>query len=255
MNGIKAQNGTVASAGARGLSGAALKWIAIVAMTTDHVAWALFPGFQTHPLAIAMHVVGRLTAPIMMFLIVEGFFHTRNAKRYLLRLLTFAVVAHFAYAYLFGLDFIPLRNGVFNQTSVLWPFAMGLLALMIQNSEQAWLKPWMKHVLGTLCLVAAFPGDWSTPAALAIVYMGMNRGNFKRQMIWLVVAISFYAIVYILVIDPLYGALQMTIALAIPLFRLYNGQRGRHSAKWFFYIYYPAHMVVIALLLGPTYIF
>jgi len=191
----------------------------------------------------------------MMFLIVEGYYHTRNAKKYLARLLVFAVVAHFAYAYLFGLDFVPLRSGVFNQTSVLWPFAMGLLALMIYRSESPRLRPWMKQVLGALCLVAAFPGDWSTPAALAIVYMGMNRGNFKRQMLLLLLAVSFYAVVYIFAIDPLYGALQMTVALAIPFLRQYNGTRGRFPAKWFFYAYYPLHMAAIALLIGPTFIF
>jgi hypothetical protein len=247
--------GGLAVAGRRGLSGAALKWIAIIAMTTDHVAWALFPGFQTNPVALAMHIIGRLTAPIMMFMIVEGFFHTRDRAKYLLRLLAAAVAGHFAYAFLFGLDPVPLRTGVFNQTSVLWPFAMGLLALMIYRSEKVWLKPWMKQVLGALCLVAAFPGDWSTPGALAIVYMGMNHGNFKRQMLLLLLAISFYSIVYIFAIDPLYGALQMTVALAIPFLRQYNGTRGRFPAKWFFYAYYPLHMAAIALLIGPTFIF
>jgi hypothetical protein len=116
-----------------------------------------------------MHAVGRTTAPIMMYMIAEGYFHTGNIRRYIDRLLTLAVIAHFAYAYLFGLGFMPLRASIFNQTSVMWPFAMGLTALAISRSENSRLKPWHRQALIWLCIIAAFHGDWSTPAAASVL--------------------------------------------------------------------------------------
>jgi hypothetical protein len=63
-------------------------------------------------------------------------------------------------------------------------------------------------------------------------------------MIW----IAMYAIVYAIFLNPAYGALQMLTALAVPLLHGYNGQRGKlklKGMKWFFYIYYPAHLFVL----------
>lgn len=64
----------------KGLSGNALKIIAIIAMTIDHVAWVLFPGYEMAPLTIVMHVIGRITAPIMMFFIAEGYVLIRKLQ-------------------------------------------------------------------------------------------------------------------------------------------------------------------------------
>ena len=64
----------------------AIKLIAIIAMTVDHITWAIFPGTQAVWYVFALHVVGRLTAPIMWFFIAEGYHYTHNIKKYLLRL-------------------------------------------------------------------------------------------------------------------------------------------------------------------------
>lgn len=85
----------------QGLSGNALKVIAIVAMTIDHLAWM---GIETYvqaetPLQIFLHSIGRLTAPIMFFFVAEGYHYTHNYRRYLGRLFMLAVVSHFAFCY------------------------------------------------------------------------------------------------------------------------------------------------------------
>ena len=98
----------------KGLNSNALKMIAIIAMTVDHLAWLLFPGYSTDGIALSMHIIGRLTAPIMIFFIVEGFFRTSNIKKYIGRLFIFAVISHFAYALMFNKSFIPLQQTVFD---------------------------------------------------------------------------------------------------------------------------------------------
>ena len=94
----------------KGLSGNALKVIAIVAMTIDHLAWV---GIETYeqaetPTQIFLHCIGRLTAPMMIFFVAEGYHHTRNFRHYLRRLLILAVVSHFAFCYFNMSGFNPL---------------------------------------------------------------------------------------------------------------------------------------------------
>jgi len=233
----------------QGLNANALKMIAIIAMTIDHLAWTFFPGYSANGVALLMHVIGRLTAPIMIFFIVEGYFRTSNIKKYIQRMFIFAIISHFAYALMFDKNFIPLQDTIFDQTSVLWTFALGLTALAISKSDHPKLKQWHKTVLVWICLLAAFPADWSTPAAVSILYMGQNRGNFKRQTLWFMLWMSTYAIVYAIFLNPLYGLLQLCVALAIPLWRMYNGERGKWKGmKWLFYIYYPAHLAVLGII-------
>jgi hypothetical protein len=65
------------------------------------------------------------------------------------------------------------------------------------------------------------------------------------MMVWTAV----YALVFFFCIDKVYGVLQMCTALSIPLLARYNGQRGTWKGmKWLFYIYYPAHLVLIGIL-------
>ena len=71
-----------------------LKIIAIVAMTIDHIAAVFLP---EGPLKVVLRCIGRLAAPIMCYMIAEGYYHTSNRKRYLGRLILFAVISHFAY--------------------------------------------------------------------------------------------------------------------------------------------------------------
>ncbi|MDR2132843.1 MAG: conjugal transfer protein TraX [Clostridiales Family XIII bacterium] len=232
----------------KGLTANTLKTIAIVAMTIDHLTWLLLPGYRTDALTLSLHAIGRLTAPIMMFFIAEGFHYTKNIKKYILRLFLFAFIAHFAYALLFAKSFIPFQHTVFDQTSVLWTFALGLVALAVTKSENPALKPWHRQVIVWVCIIAAFCADWSSPAAAIILYIGINRGDFKKQMLWFMIWIAMYAIVYAIFLNPAYGALQMLTALAVPLLHGYNGQRGKlkwKGMKWFFYIYYPAHLFVL----------
>ena len=232
-----------------GLNANFLKTIAILAMTIDHLTWAFLPGYRIDAFTLSLHIIGRLTAPIMMFFIAEGYFHTRNVKKYIFRMFAFAVVSHFSYALMFGKNFIPFQNSVFDQTSVMWTFALGLTALAIEKSENPKLTTGRKQALIWICLIAAFCADWSTPAAVSILYMGMNHGNFRKQMQWLVFFIALYAIVYAIFLDLIYGIIQIAVVLSIPLLYRYNGERGKWKGmKWFFYIYYPAHVAVLGFI-------
>ena len=230
----------------KGLTGNALKLIAIAAMTLDHVLWILYPGYQKMPWLLALHAIGRITAPIMWFFIAEGYVHTHNFKKYALRLLLFAFVSHFAYCFAFGISFLPFVKSVFNQTSVIWSLFWGLMTVRLFDSP---CKTWLKFLLLVPILVISFPSDWSCIAVVAILYLWAKREHFAQKMLWMMVWTAAYAIVFFFCIDKVYGVLQLCTALSIPLLYLYNGQRGTWKGmKWFFYVYYPAHLVLIGIL-------
>ncbi|MDR0301597.1 MAG: conjugal transfer protein TraX [Treponema sp.] len=227
----------------KGLTSNTIKIIAIIAMTIDHSATILFPRFSLDIPVVLMHIIGRLTAPIMMFLIVEGYYHTRNIKKYIFRLFILAIISHFAYAFAFDKDF----KTVFDQTSVIWAYMLGLIALVIRESDT--LKMWQKNIILFPVILAAFPADWSSPAVFAVLYMGLNHGNFKKQMISLVICIAVYSAVYAIFLNVVYGIMQMLIVLAIPILYRYNGQRGKWKGmKWLFYVYYPLHLIILGLI-------
>lgn len=234
-----------------------LKLIAIIAMTVDHIAWAMFDGYPTALLPLVMHIIGRLTCPIMCYFIAEGYHYTRNINKYTFRLFAFAFVSHFAYIFASNdfvdfKSFIPFYYGNFlNQTSVMWSLAWGLVMLRIADSKR--IKSIYKVLLIILICIITLPSDWSCIAALCIMAIGTNRGDFRKQMSWMIFYVALYSLVYFFAIDKVYGVLQMGVVLSIPVIAMYNGKRGKNPKinkfmKWFFYIFYPAHLFVIGLI-------
>lgn len=234
-----------------------LKLIAIIAMTVDHIAWAMFDGYSSALLPLVMHIIGRLTCPIMCYFIAEGYHYTRNINKYTFRLFAFAFVSHFAYIFASNdfvdfKSFIPFYYGNFlNQTSVMWSLAWGLVMLRIADSKR--IKSIYKVLLVILICIITLPSDWSCIAALCIMAVGTNRGDFRKQMSWMIFYVALYSLVYFFAIDKAYGVLQMGVVLSIPVIAMYNGKRGKNPKinkfmKWFFYIFYPVHLFVIGLI-------
>lgn len=231
-----------------------LKFIAITAMTVDHVAWLIFPGYNNGFVPVFLHIIGRLTCPIMCYFIAEGYYHTKNINKYTLRLFVFSFISHFAYIFASS-DFVDLKSfipfyygDILNQTSVMWPLAWGLVMLRVVNNER--IKPCIRVFLILLICLITFPSDWSCIASLCILAIGTNKGNFKKQMLWMTFYVAVYSVVYFFALDKLYGIIQMGVILAIPFIKMYNGKRGKSqrmnkAVKWLFYIYYPLHLFVI----------
>ena len=238
----------------RTLDSNSIKIIAIIAMTIDHIAWVVFPGHPHAWLPVILHMIGRIACPIMCYFIAEGYHHSQNIGKYTQRLFVFALVSHFAYIffsanYVDWKSFIPFYYGqLLNQTSVMWPLAWGLVMLRVADSAKLGEK--MKPILIVgICLIT-FPSDWSCIASLCILAFGTNRGNLKKQMLWMVFYVSLYAIVYFFAMDKVYGLLQMTVVLSIPVIMKYNGKRGPSAKmnavmKYAFYIYYPLHLLIL----------
>lgn len=193
----------------------------------------------------------------MCYFIAEGYHYTKNINKYTVRLFVFAFVSHFAYVFASNnfvdiKSFIPFYYGDFlNQTSVMWSLAWGLVMLRVAKSQK--IKSACKVLLVILICVITLPSDWSCVASLCIMAVGTNRGDFKKQMAWMTFYVALYSLVYFFALNKVYGVLQMGVVLSIPIIAMYDGSRGKNPKinkfmKWFFYIFYPAHLFVIGLI-------
>lgn len=228
------------------LTATQLKFIAIVAMAVDHLAWLLFPGLVKEPLPVLMHLFGRLTAPIMWYFIAEGCYYTKDIDKYFLRLFGFAVISHFAFCFGLGIPYNVFVGSLFNKTSVLFPLAMSVLLIKLFNNTKI-SNPMKILAIVLLCLVT-FVADWSSIALMMPFFLYQHRGNKKQQVLDYLIWISVYALIYIVFIDVFYGVLQFGTLLSLPLLLAYNGERGRSlGSKWIFYYYYPAHLILIGI--------
>ena len=232
-----------------------IKIIAIIAMTIDHITWMIYPGYPKGIFPIILHIIGRITCPIMCFFIAEGYYYTKDINKYTKRLFVFAFISHFAYVFasvdfMDWKSFIPFYYGsALNQTSVMWSLAWGLVMLRVVNSKKI-KSNMMKILLIVLICLISFPSDWSCVASLCILAFGTNRGNLKKQTLWMMFYVAIYTMVYFFAIDKIYGVLQMAVILSVPIIRMYNGKRGNNQRindimKWLFYIYYPLHLFII----------
>ena len=225
-----------------------LKIIAIIAMTLDHMADLFYPNMPNSIVSNILHIIGRLTAPIMFFFICEGFYYTKNLGKYIKRLFLFAIISHFAYCFAFGINYIPFSTGdIFNQTSIMWTLAWSVVALYVVYGDTK-LKEWMKWVLIILINIITFSADWSSIAVMIIIFMYKDRGNLKKQMKSLMLWTSIYALVSFIFVNKNYGIIQLFVILVYPLLKMYNGERGNIKwMKWFFYLYYPLHLIIIGI--------
>ncbi len=84
---------------------------------------------------------------------------------------------------------------------------------------------------------------------MAIVDIYKHRGNLKMQVREMMVYVFFYALIYFLFVDKVYGIIQLFVFICVQFIMNYNGERCKWKGmKWFFYLYYPAHLVICGII-------
>ncbi len=220
-----------------GLTGNQLKLIALITMTIDHIGLILLPQH------LILRLIGRLAFPIYAYMIGEGCRYTSSMPRYFARMAILAVA--YQAVYYFGLG--SLHQGILVTFSL--SIAMAALVRLAVEKKKAIL--WIGvavAVAAVFGLTEVLPGLWRGSdfdvdygfcgVMLPVgVYLGKNKvqklsatAGFLFLLGWSLPQAQLYAL------------------LAIPLLALYNGQRGKWRMKNLFYIYYPAHLVVIHLI-------
>ena len=219
----------------QGLSGNALKIIAIVSMTLDHIGYHLFPGCHL------LRILGRLALPIFAYMIAEGCHHTRNPRKYLLTILAVAALCQLVYFFAMGSLY----------QCILVTFTLSIL--LIQSMDRARQDESHQTALTTALVWAGvvfvcvglprlldhtdFAIDYGLWGVLLPVFIYLGRDRREKLLLTtgglILLALSFS------------GLTQWFSLAALPLLALYNGQRGKWRMKYFFYVYYPLHLAVI----------
>lgn len=228
-----------------------LKWIAIIAMTLDHIAYLFLD--QNSLLYYFMRMFGRLTAPIMVFLLTEGYRHTRSRKKYLTRLFMFAGISQPIY-FLFLYGRMPDSAAeFFLHWNVMFTLAIGLLVMILFDSEKIQTVPSL--ILLCILISLAHFGDWSylIPSWTIIFFCYYKRDTKKMIVLFALASVTLQTLLYLKEFDSfaLFSFQYGTLLALVPI-SMYNGERGnvRHKNlnRWFFYVYYPAHMIVLMII-------
>jgi len=212
------------------ISSAVLQWIAVVAMTIDHIGYYFCNDF------FPLRAIGRLAMPIFLFLLVEGFVHTRSRARYFSRLIIFAIAAfapHWALSVLMHAPFTM---------NVLFTLALSLLALIC-----VYKKGWFYlGLIPILALVLCFDFEYGICAVLAAVGFYFARTLFANNRPFRILAqfLVLTAMNITLYLQTGWAVQLLAIAAIIPI-ALYSGKKGHRVGGYFFYLYYPLHLFVM----------
>jgi hypothetical protein len=219
-----------------------LKYIAIVAMLSDHMA--MF--FVSDPLIyFIMRLIGRLTAATMCFFIAEGFHYTRSKYKYGMRLGIFALVSQPAYTFFENRTLLTYK--LFAHWNVIFTLFIGFCVLLVY--EKIIYKPFKWSIIGLLCAVSFF-GDWMIITPLWILVFYIFRDNKRKRFIAFIILATLEVASCIQFIINNGEIWQVGVFLVVPLLLLYNEDKGGNSLfhKWLFYLFYPLHLLVLGFI-------
>ena len=225
----------------RGLDGGALKGIAAALMLMDHVGAILLPE------VLALRCVGRLAFPIFAFFIAEGYAHTRDFGRYFRRLAILAVVSEIPFNLENGAVFDPTRQNVLFTFCLALLTLRGLEALGRERGFGRWAGCGLMMAAGFAAgeLLRTDYGGWGV-VTVALLYL-CRDGRFAR--LWLLLAMAAVnGLGMGSLTMPVFGGempIQIFAVAALPVIWLYNGQAGPKGLRRAFYVFYPAHLLVL----------
>ncbi len=229
------------------LNGNILKIIAAVFMVIDHVGVTFYP-ILPEGLYLAMRAIGRITMPIFAYFIAEGCRYTKNRKNYFLTMFALSVVC-------FAVYYLAMGQIYF---TILTTFSLSILLIYAYDSLIKSLKLRMgEGFMRFVILVALLAGvymldlivtkkggvlDYGFAGAILplLVYIFKNR--------WLkllMFAVGILLTCFDLLSFTLPETNQWFAFIAVAFIALYNGKRGKYKMKYFFYIFYPTHLVAI----------
>lgn len=229
-----------------------LKYIAIVAMTLNHIARAVLD--PSTILYAAFINIGYFTAITMSYLLVEGFFRTRSRKRYLLRLAVFSIISELPYCLLFSSGRVITFSGM----NMIFTLMLCFLILMALDAE---IHPFLKIILFIALTTLSIISDWALIAPLFTLCFYWAYGDDERRKRSFEYAIPAFALLLFSagigrydLAENLERAILAMFSPTLAAFMICRFYKGRKSeristfSKWFFYIYYPVHLLVLGLL-------
>ena len=271
----------------RGLSSTGLKWIALILMVLDHIHY-MFAYTGLVPEWFSM--LGRLSAPLFLFCLAEGFAHTGNRRKYFIKVYTIHLLMS-GLLFLMIAGVVPLRpDGFYPKNGMMTSFA--ILMVVFQGMDWLGEKRWGPG-LAAVALPLAWPvlasmlmgmvpalqmplsvlgytllpmWDSNPDAGIGTILTGILLYGFRKKRraqagVFAAFTVLYYFLYALLVFSrfpEFHWTMMFTTvyewygALAALLMLCYNGERGR-GPKRFFYVFYPAHVYILYALSWAAY--
>ena len=240
----------------------ALKIIAMITMFCDHLGDAIFKGFSY------FNYIGRIAFPIFAFQISEGYIHTKNLKKYLIRLMIFALISQIPYILFLSLYSRGVRLNVF------FTLALGLIAIClhsyihkdISGTIDTRIKSSIPNIslkliveflpVAAVCIIGELAkvdyGWWGVLLVFIFYYFKQNK--LAMNISFITMCIIYYGIDIIQTgFNTIYIWLFAFNVLPILFINLYNGKQGK-KIKYLLYIFYPAHLLILYLLFNFVFV-
>lgn len=247
------------------MSSFVIKLIAIISMICDHTSDALIGHLSF------WNIIGRVAFPLFCFQLVIGYKHTRNIEKYLLRLFLFGLISQVPFSL-----FIYSFTGNLIALNIFFTLAIGLLAIYaLDKLPNKWLAIFIDLVLILLAEVVKVDyGGFGICLILCIFvfykdkyiettknketknikskndsndFLAIFKNNFLFTFVFFILCfIRFF--VYFKTLDT-YIVIAEILGTFFPIIfmLLYNGKKGP-SLKYFFYAFYPIHLVILVVL-------
>lgn len=210
-----------------------LKLIAAFTMLLDHAGLLLFPGVTL------FRILGRLAYPIYAYMIAEGCHYTKNKPRYFLMIFGLGAACQIVYYFFSGDTYL----------NILLTFSLSILMIYLLQAAYRAKTP-QKQALWSTLFAAGFLAVYGIDRVLTVDYgfwgvmtpVLVSFGHIRRFNRFASVVLLGAGL---LLLGADYGGIQHYALLALPLLLLYSGARGKYNMKYFFYIFYPVHLVVL----------
>ena len=221
------------------LSSNALKIIAALSMLLDHTGLILFPDVEF------LRIIGRLAFPIFSFMIAEGCKFTKNKPRYFLSVFSLALLCQIVY-FVFAKSLYMSVLVTFS-LSILTIYSLDYFKAVLFSKGCTKIEKLLAFSLFFITVISVyimnifFKIDYGFWGCMAGVFASILKKSSKKA-----VRVLLFGIGLIILAISL-DTIQFYSLFSLPLLLLYSGKRGKRKMKSFFYIFYPAHLVVLEL--------
>jgi len=221
-----------------------LKIIACFSMLMDHLGYVIIGSTSF------LNCIGRLAFPIFAFQLTEGFAHTKNLKKYFLRLLIFACLSQIPFM---------LFTSIFTQEiiiNIIFVLLFGLLFMTVYDKYNKILGFVFGIILAVLANLLNFDYGWYSIAIIMIFHI-FRRHKILMSLSFIIatftkyivpiVDLGIFTLLNLFTTINLYSLLCISTCLSLIFILLYNNKKGPDS-KYFLYVFYPVHLIMLYLL-------
>ena len=210
-----------------------LKIIAIITMFIDHVGYVIFGKFSF------FNYIGRLAFPIFSFQICQGYTHTKNLKKYFLRLFLFAIISQIPF-----MLFRKLIDDAF-YLNIFFTLVLGLLCILIYDKCKYKILGIIASIFIAI-IAQIIHCDYGFYGVAIILIFYIFKNNIINATIFFSLATLIKYLIPIVKYGFYYEYLYLLIStiFSMLIIALYNGKKGK-NAKYLLYAFYPVHLLLI----------